>query len=247
VALSLGFPPPDVIRRRIRMEPGLSSASKRRPSGRLADAGIGGRRGGGQAESDAVVEPAGLSEPPAREPRPRSFIVASRELWDCAARRAVGRSPRRIGFGRLCGRRNAVLRPSGAGRDGRFRSHDKDSGSFLGACRRHVRLGLPDTAAAECAFRRHARRWHGCSYRFGGLRRERRRRARGRGDRRGHRRAARGGGDASAELLRWAELRRRTTPPVTLAGRLRDGALNGPTTTTAIESAPLFIEFREKT
>src|SRR5271166_3002017 len=37
VALSLGFPPPDVIRRRIRMEPGLSSASKRRPSGRLAD------------------------------------------------------------------------------------------------------------------------------------------------------------------------------------------------------------------
>src|SRR5271167_1444546 len=85
VALSLGFPPPDVIRRRIRMEPGLSSASKRRPSGRLAHAGIGGRRGGGQAESDAVVEQAGLSEPPAREPWPLSFIVASRELWDCAA------------------------------------------------------------------------------------------------------------------------------------------------------------------
>src|SRR5271166_6104668 len=37
VALSLGSPPPDVIRRRIRMEPGLSSASKRRPSGRLAE------------------------------------------------------------------------------------------------------------------------------------------------------------------------------------------------------------------
>src|SRR5271155_6210248 len=75
VALSLGFPPPDVIRRRIRMEPGLSSASKRRPSGRLADAGIGGGRGGGQAESDALVEQAGLSEPPARGPRPRSFLV----------------------------------------------------------------------------------------------------------------------------------------------------------------------------
>src|ERR1700683_3039951 len=46
----------------------------------------------------------------------------------------------------------------------------------------------------------------------GGARRERGRRARGRCDRRGHRRAARGGGDASAELLRWAELRRRTAP-----------------------------------
>jgi hypothetical protein len=213
------------------MEPGLSSASKRRPSGRLADAGIGGRKGSGQAESDA----GGRIEPPAREPRPRSFIVASRELWDCAARRAVGRSPRRIGFGRLCGRRNAVLRPSGAGRDGRFRSHDKDSGSFLGARRRHVRLGLPDTAAAECAFRRHARRWHGCSYRFGGLRRERPR-ARCSGRRRRLSRATTVGRITQADR-----------PPVTLAGRLRDGALNGPTTTTAIESAPLFIEFRDKT
>ena len=36
-------------------------------------------------------------------------------------------------------------------------------------------------------------------------------------------------------------------PPVTLAGRLRDGAPSGPTTTTATESAPLSIEFREKT
>src|ERR1700753_2869473 len=35
VALSLGSPPPDVIRRRVRPEPGLSSA-KRRPPGRLA-------------------------------------------------------------------------------------------------------------------------------------------------------------------------------------------------------------------
>jgi hypothetical protein len=169
VALSLGFPPPDVIRRRIRMEPGLSSASKRRPSGRLAGEGIWERRDGGQAESDAMVEHAGLSDAPAREPRPRSFIVASRELWDCAGSGPPA-SPDR--FGRLCGRRRAVLRPSGAGRDGRFRSHDKDSGSFLGAGRRYVRLGLPDAAAAECAFRRHARRWHGRSHRFGGLRRE---------------------------------------------------------------------------
>ena len=36
VALSLGSPPPDVIRRRVSMEPGLSSVHARRPSGRLA-------------------------------------------------------------------------------------------------------------------------------------------------------------------------------------------------------------------
>src|ERR1700733_1887431 len=52
VALSLGSPPPDVIRRRIRMEPGLSSVFRRRPSGRLAEEGIGGESEGGQAESD---------------------------------------------------------------------------------------------------------------------------------------------------------------------------------------------------
>src|SRR6516225_9469335 len=78
VALSLGSPPPDVIRRRIRMEPGLSSAcdSGGRPADWLAE-GIGGRSGGGQAESDAA-ERAG------RGNRCRtSFIVASIELWDC--------------------------------------------------------------------------------------------------------------------------------------------------------------------
>ena len=36
VALSLGLPPPDVIRRRLSMEPGLSSPAKERPPGRLA-------------------------------------------------------------------------------------------------------------------------------------------------------------------------------------------------------------------
>jgi hypothetical protein len=45
VALSLGSPPPDVIRRRVRMEPGLSSVSERRPSGRLADDGLGSKAG----------------------------------------------------------------------------------------------------------------------------------------------------------------------------------------------------------
>ena len=43
VALSLGSPPPDVIRRRVSMEPGLSSARTRRPSGRLAASGYGDR------------------------------------------------------------------------------------------------------------------------------------------------------------------------------------------------------------
>ncbi len=44
VALSLGSPPPDVIRRRVSMEPGLSSARTRRPSSRLAWPGIWGSR-----------------------------------------------------------------------------------------------------------------------------------------------------------------------------------------------------------
>src|ERR1019366_8782613 len=38
VALSLRSLSPDVIRRRVRMEPGLSSARRRRPSGRLTGA-----------------------------------------------------------------------------------------------------------------------------------------------------------------------------------------------------------------
>jgi hypothetical protein len=38
VALSLGSPPPDVIRHRFSVEPGLSSTLRRRPSGRLAQA-----------------------------------------------------------------------------------------------------------------------------------------------------------------------------------------------------------------
>src|SRR5271165_6963343 len=54
VALSLGSPPPDVIRRRIRLEPGLSSASKRRPSGRLAKRAYG-RSGAAVKEKRAVV------------------------------------------------------------------------------------------------------------------------------------------------------------------------------------------------
>ncbi len=42
VALSLGSPPPDIIRRRVSVEPGLSSVLEgQRPSSRLADEGIG--------------------------------------------------------------------------------------------------------------------------------------------------------------------------------------------------------------
>jgi len=37
VALSLELPPPDIIRHRASVEPGLSSADGRRPSGRLAE------------------------------------------------------------------------------------------------------------------------------------------------------------------------------------------------------------------
>ena len=45
VALSLGSPPPDVIRRRVSVEPGLSSAVRQRSSGRLAAKGVGARGG----------------------------------------------------------------------------------------------------------------------------------------------------------------------------------------------------------
>ena len=45
VALSLGSPPPDVIRRRVSVEPGLSSAVKQWSSGRLAAKGVGARGG----------------------------------------------------------------------------------------------------------------------------------------------------------------------------------------------------------
>ncbi len=48
VALSLGSPPPDVIRHRVSVEPGLSSVSPQRPSGHLADAHKPERRSVGQ-------------------------------------------------------------------------------------------------------------------------------------------------------------------------------------------------------
>ena len=59
VALSLGSPPPDLIRRRVSVEPGLSSALRQRPSGRLAYLGIG-------SGDDRVKE----SPPKGRRPDP---------------------------------------------------------------------------------------------------------------------------------------------------------------------------------
>ena len=95
VALSLGSPPPDVIRRRVRMEPGLSSARRRRPSGRLAGQGhrLAERRGS-----------RALTNPPRRERRrkihsgftkpvpPWRDVVGGAGAFESRSRRASGRS-----------------------------------------------------------------------------------------------------------------------------------------------------------
>jgi hypothetical protein len=73
VALSLGSPPPDVIRRRIRMEPGLSSAFQRRPSGRLADDRIGVRSPDRQAQSDGTERTNSPTAARGTNDRPRSL------------------------------------------------------------------------------------------------------------------------------------------------------------------------------
>jgi hypothetical protein len=98
VALSLGSPPPDVIRRRIRMEPGLSSAlaAAVRPTGLR---GIGERAGGGQEKSADVGrrakvrrEMAGFAEPEPhlrRFRRRHRFIAASLRLWECPRARSA--------------------------------------------------------------------------------------------------------------------------------------------------------------
>ena len=54
VALSLGSPPPDVIRHRVSVEPGLSSVSPQRPSGHLADAHKPERRNVGQGHTPTI-------------------------------------------------------------------------------------------------------------------------------------------------------------------------------------------------
>jgi hypothetical protein len=59
VALSLGLPPPDVIRHRHSMEPGLSSPSRspERPPGRLTPMGFGAQASPRQAGGDCQSEP----------------------------------------------------------------------------------------------------------------------------------------------------------------------------------------------
>src|SRR5579863_9865274 len=57
VALSLGSPPPDVIRRRVRMEPGLSSAQEQRSPGRLVGRLYGGRRRGSRGGARLLDQP----------------------------------------------------------------------------------------------------------------------------------------------------------------------------------------------
>jgi hypothetical protein len=77
------------------MEPGLSSALRRRPSGRLAGEGIGGSGGGGQAESDRGASDQDFPDP-GRNQDLGSFIEASLELWDYIGQWA-GDSVRRLG------------------------------------------------------------------------------------------------------------------------------------------------------
>src|SRR5271157_5678706 len=81
VALSLGSPPPDVIRRRIRMEPGLSSACAAavRPTGERGHRGAAWRRSRrkGRRRPPVSIDPA--------------FIAASPGLWECAARGRLAR------------------------------------------------------------------------------------------------------------------------------------------------------------
>ena len=91
VALSLGSPPPDVIRRRIRLEPGLSSA----PS---TGSGSGGRPADWRMRA-YVAQAAPVKDIRRRssglvieERAPGSFIEASLELWDCVRKR--GRTAR---------------------------------------------------------------------------------------------------------------------------------------------------------
>ena len=148
VALSLGSPPPDVIRRRVRMEPGLSSArekpAKRRPSGRLAGRGIGARARRGS--SAGVRQPAGATPTRSRRPAKTSTttriaaIAVSASMRSPSSRRR-GRgsgTAARAGPGRPARRRRAPARRS------RRRSRDTCSS-------RRDRRGSPRRA-------RHARR-----------------------------------------------------------------------------------------
>jgi hypothetical protein len=82
VALSLGSPPPDVIRRRIRLEPGLSSAlSGGRPADWLKRAYV--WRAGAVKDNQTRRMETAPGPRTAGNQRHRSFIEASLELWEC--------------------------------------------------------------------------------------------------------------------------------------------------------------------
>ena len=155
MALSLGSPPPDVIRRRIRMEPGLSSVFKRRPSGRLAEHGIWGQADGGQAESDLGPKARGLGT----NDLPRSLKIQSNYGIVGACGRYPLPPPHVSVYG-LRGTTQYVFGPHGdEGRE--IASYEDNSGAFAGVCRGRLRLGLRDATAAERALRRGAGRGTG--------------------------------------------------------------------------------------
>src|ERR1700722_12651614 len=84
VALSLGSPPPDVIRRRIRMEPGLSSVSQRRPSGRLARTAYGAKARAVKHKQGFQSQTRGTNELACSlKPCPNYGIVTGQADWCC--------------------------------------------------------------------------------------------------------------------------------------------------------------------
>jgi hypothetical protein len=93
VALSLGSPPPDVIRRRIRMEPGLSSAFEAaavRPTGWRGH--MGPKRRRSSEIRTRAVERTSVREPPGKEPAPGLVHCSfTRIMGLCRAGRWAGR------------------------------------------------------------------------------------------------------------------------------------------------------------
>ena len=187
VALSLGSPPPDVIRRRIRLEPGLSSASKRRPSGRLAKRAYG--RGGAAVKEKRA---AGSRIGSRREAGVRSLLLHP-DYGIVRPRQAAGLralAPRRVSRGRMVSVLDRTDGSSNSMRTMLALSLALAAAVSVSACQ----TPQQQNALVGGATRRRHRR----SDRLSGLRRQRGRRARGRSDWRWHGRDDRRGGDAAA-------------------------------------------------
>ena len=130
VALSLGSPPPDVIRRRVRMEPGLSSARKRRPSGRLAEGHMSGRASARRLGAMTRIETAGEGS------------CRARRSSQCPFRRFARRPSRRpLFFQHLDACAAASLAPRGF--DGQARMAGRHCGFIP-----DVRTAVHESAAA---------------------------------------------------------------------------------------------------